>query len=71
MTQLRWYGEKLEDDRIIEKILRYLTSKFHYVIFVIEESKDRDTMSTDQGIVLFMSMKKDSRESMMRLSIMS
>ncbi|KAL5543667.1 hypothetical protein UlMin_007451 [Ulmus minor] len=41
-------GEKLEDVTIVEKILRSLTAKFNYVICVIEESKDIDTLSIDE-----------------------
>ncbi|KAL5570423.1 hypothetical protein UlMin_026998 [Ulmus minor] len=41
-------GEKLEDITIVEKILQSLTAKFNYVVCVIEESKDIDTLSIDE-----------------------
>ena len=41
-------GEKLEDVTIVEKILRSLIAKFNYVVCVIEESKDIDTLSIDE-----------------------
>ncbi|KAL5568144.1 hypothetical protein UlMin_024719 [Ulmus minor] len=41
-------GENLEDVTIVEKILQSLTAKFNYVVYVIEESKDIDTLSIDE-----------------------
>ncbi|KAL5572782.1 hypothetical protein UlMin_022379 [Ulmus minor] len=40
--------EKLEDVTIVEKILQSLTTKFNYVICVIKESKEIDTLSIDE-----------------------
>jgi hypothetical protein len=41
-------GEKLEDVRVMEKILRSLTLKFEHVVTTIEESKDMETISADE-----------------------
>lgn len=47
-NQMKRNGEKLEDVRIIEKILRSLTFKFEHVVITIEETKNLDEMSIDQ-----------------------
>nr|XP_048331640.1 uncharacterized protein LOC125422966 [Ziziphus jujuba var. spinosa] len=44
-NKMRIHGEKLEDVAIVEKILRSMTVKFNFVIYLIEESKDVDTLS--------------------------
>jgi hypothetical protein len=47
-NRMRVYGEQLVDTTIVEKILRYLTKKYNYIVCSIEESKDIDAMSVDE-----------------------
>jgi len=35
-NQMRRYGEKIEETRVVEKILLSLQKKFHYMVIVIE-----------------------------------
>lgn len=45
MGQMRRYDEMMEDIHMVQKILRSLSSKFDYVVCVIEESKDLNTLT--------------------------
>ncbi|KAI3521063.1 hypothetical protein L1887_10522 [Cichorium endivia] len=47
LNQLRLNGEKIEDTRVVEKILRSLIRKFEYVVVAIEESKDLSLLSLE------------------------
>ena len=47
-NQLKRNGEKLEDVRIMEKILRLLELKFEHIIVTIEETKDLEEMKIEQ-----------------------
>ena len=40
-NKMQFYGEKIEDFTIVEKILRSLTPKFDHINCSIEKSKDR------------------------------
>ncbi|KAI3821704.1 hypothetical protein L1987_09276 [Smallanthus sonchifolius] len=48
VNQLRMNKEQIEEQRIIEKILRTLTRKFESVVVAVEESKDVTTISTEE-----------------------
>ncbi|GMI75781.1 hypothetical protein HRI_001247400 [Hibiscus trionum] len=45
---MRSYGENIEDQTIVEKILRSLTPKFDHVVAAIEKSKDLETFTFDE-----------------------
>ncbi|XP_022007712.1 uncharacterized protein LOC110906973 [Helianthus annuus] len=47
-NQLRLNEERVEEQRIVEKILRSLTRKYESVVVAIEESKDLNTISTEE-----------------------
>ncbi|XP_071933594.1 uncharacterized protein [Coffea arabica] len=49
-NKMRIHGENLEDVTIIEKILRSMTTKFNFVVYCIEESKDIDAISIDEKV---------------------
>ena len=47
-NQLKRNGEKLEDVRIIEKMLHSLDSKIETIVTIIEETKDLKEMAIEQ-----------------------
>ncbi|XP_059627614.1 uncharacterized protein LOC132270453 [Cornus florida] len=47
VNQMASNGEILEDERVVEKILRSLPKKFDYVVVAIEESRDFSSLSLD------------------------
>ncbi|KAA8546914.1 hypothetical protein F0562_003343 [Nyssa sinensis] len=47
-NKMQIYGERMEDVVIIEKILRSMTPKYDYVVCLIEELNDLDTLSIDE-----------------------
>jgi len=48
INKIQIHGDKIEDVKVIEKILRSMTSKFNYVVCSIEESKNLDQLSIDE-----------------------
>ncbi|KAK3034952.1 hypothetical protein RJ639_032352 [Escallonia herrerae] len=48
VSQMKSYGEKLEDEIVVAKVLRSLTTKFDHVVAAIEESKDLSIFSFDE-----------------------
>lgn len=47
-NKMRIHGETMGDVTIIKKILWFITLKFNYVVYSIEESDDIDTLSINQ-----------------------
>ncbi|XP_073109477.1 uncharacterized protein [Elaeis guineensis] len=45
VNQLKRNGEKIDDVRVVEKILRSLTPRFEHIVVAIEEANDVDTLS--------------------------
>jgi hypothetical protein len=48
VNEMKRNGEKLEEVRVMEKILRSLTHKFEHVVMAIEESKYLETISAEE-----------------------
>lgn len=48
VNQIKTYGEDLSDQKVVEKILRSLPTKYDHVIAAIEESKDLTLPSADE-----------------------
>ncbi|GAV61765.1 UBN2 domain-containing protein [Cephalotus follicularis] len=47
VNQMKVNGEMMENQKIVEKILRSLTQKFEYIVVAIEESKDLSSLSLE------------------------
>ncbi|KAM2262723.1 hypothetical protein ACFXTI_044149 [Malus domestica] len=47
-NKIRIHGHKIEDNEVVEKILRSMAPKFDYVVCSIEESNDIEDMSIDE-----------------------
>ena len=47
-NNMRNFGEDVSEVKIVEKILRTLTEKFNYIVFLIEESKDISQLTVDE-----------------------
>ena len=45
VNQMKTFGEDISDQKVVEKILRSLPSKWDHVVTTIEESKDMNTYS--------------------------
>ena len=48
VNQLKIYGEDIKDQTVVEKILRYLSTKFDVVVAGIEEAKDLASLTVDE-----------------------
>jgi uncharacterized protein (DUF2164 family) len=49
-NQIKRYGERMEETRMVKKILRSLQKKFYYMVVAIEESQNMDFFSI-QGLM--------------------
>ncbi|CAN6702326.1 unnamed protein product [Malus baccata var. baccata] len=58
-NQLKRNGEKSEDVRIMEKILRLLDPMFEYIVVTIEETKNLEEISIEQVMVRYKHMKRN------------
>lgn len=47
-NKMRIHGHKIEDNEVVEKILRSMAPKINYVVCFIEESNDIEEMSIDK-----------------------
>ena len=47
-NQLKRNGKKLDDVKIMEKILQSIDSKFGHIVAIIEENKDLEAMTMEQ-----------------------
>jgi hypothetical protein len=47
-NKIKIHGEKMDQVVIIEKILRFMTSKFDYVVCLVEKSNNLDTLTIDE-----------------------
>jgi len=45
---LKRNNEKVDDIRVVEKVLRSLSSKFEHVVVAIEESKDLENLTIEE-----------------------
>ena len=48
VTRMRSHGEKVEERRIVEKVLRSLPSRFDVIVTTIEETKDLSNFTVDE-----------------------
>ncbi|XP_060190457.1 uncharacterized protein LOC132619628 [Lycium barbarum] len=48
VNQMKRYGEELNDDRVVAKLLRPLIQNLIILVVAIEESKDLDTMTIEE-----------------------
>jgi hypothetical protein len=42
------HGETMDQTKVVDKVLRSMTSKFNYVVCSIEESNDVTTLTIDE-----------------------
>ena len=48
VNQLKIYGEEIKDQTMVEKVLKYLFTKFDVVVAAIEEAKDLASLTIDE-----------------------
>jgi len=66
-NQLKRNGEKLDDVKIMEKILRSLDPKYEHIVTIIEETRDLEAMTIEQllGSLQAYEEKKRKKEGIM------
>src|SRR5277367_961189 len=62
VNTIRGLGEEVDEPKVVEKILRSLTTRFDSKVLAIEELKDLDSLSTDElhGILIAYEMRTKS-----------
>lgn len=48
VNQMRIYGDKMDDELVVTKVLRSLAPRFDHVVAAIEESKDLSNLTVDE-----------------------
>ena len=48
VNQLKIYGDDIKDQKVVEKVLRSLSTKFDVVVATIEEAKDLASLTVDE-----------------------
>lgn len=46
--KMRTHGEALSETMVVEKIMRTMTKKFNYVVFVFEQANDVEKLFVDE-----------------------
>ena len=54
ISQLRTHGEDIQDQKVIEKVLKSLPNKFNMVMVTIEESKDLSQLTVEEVMGSFL-----------------
>ena len=57
INQLKIYGDDIEDQKVVEKVLKTLLRKFDMVVATIEEAKDSSQLLVDDMLGSLLSNK--------------
>ena len=48
VNHLKFFGDDIEDQKVVEKVIRFFSTKFDIVIVAIEEAKDLEMLTVDE-----------------------